>query len=500
MSIQTEKPTESIDEAIGRLSKLSAIEYETVRENEAKKLNIRVSKLDDFINAEKTSNQPQEDNKSGKAIVFNDCPQWDSEIIGSGALDEALSGINRHMHINPHYAVVSVLWAAHTHVYEAFSHTPRMLITAPEPACGKTVLLFHMVGNLCNKPMPVDAMSVAVFCRLAEGHQCTFLIDEGDVFLNQDSDLVSGFNNGYEAHGNMMKCVGGNDDFEVRAYSTHAPVALAGISLDKKLPKATLSRCHLIVLEKACNEVAENDEWDKEAHQPALLKTRKKIARWTHDNEKNFKSCKPTYPKKNFKNRTKNIWTPLFKIAHIAGGDWPKKAMDAYHFMSKIHEPTKSERFLIDIKVVMPKTGDIHTENLIMLLCCMDDSRYLDFNWKAFEDEKKKIQPKQLSAFLARYGLKPKNVTVRSIQKKGYDGDQLRALLDRYTLVPAEMEILPVHPSDCPPDKGCSENSSVRTNSNRTDVKPLKPLSDEQSDGWTDKSPYLEDETRDLKL
>ena len=419
---------ETQEDAIQRLSKLSPLEYESVRKEEAKKLDFRPNILDKFVKEARP--QDEEKEVGGREVIFNDCEVFDGDVVGHEVLNEMLNHITRHMHINLHDAVISALWSAHTHIYSKFNHTPRLIISAPEPECGKTVLLFHMIGNFSNKVLPTDNLSPAVFFRLAEKYEPTFLIDEGDVFINQDSDLIAGFNNGFEPHGGVYRCVG--DDHEVRKFPTFAPLALAGIQLEKKLPPATRSRAFIIHLERVGNEIADADSWDKDIHRNGLLNTRKKLAKWMHDKQLNIAALKPELPK-GLKNRSKDKWTPLFSIAQVAGGEWPAKVLDAYNKSIHSHEPTKSEQFLIDVKSVLPKTGNIHTETLIEKLCVMEDSKYKEYNFKAFEDGKKKIQPNQISNFFKKYKVERTNVRVHGSLKKGYRRKVLDKIIERYT-------------------------------------------------------------------
>ncbi|MCU7837068.1 MAG: DUF3631 domain-containing protein [gamma proteobacterium symbiont of Taylorina sp.] len=495
-----EEVKETPEKSIQGLAELSPIEYESVRKDKAKELGFRPNELDKFVNDARP--EIEDDNSiGGREVAFNDCKMFDGEVIGCEVLDETLNHITRHMHINLHDAVISVLWSAHTHIYSKFNHTPRLIISAPEPECGKTVLLFHMVGNFSNKVLPTDNLSPAVFFRLAEKYEPTFLIDEGDVFINQDSDLIAGFNNGFEPHGGVYRCVG--DDHEVRKFPTFAPLALAGIQLEKKLPPATRSRAFIIHLERVGDEINDNDSWDKDIHRNGLLNTRKKLARWMHDNSRSIATLKPALSK-GLKNRSKDKWTPLFSIAQIAGGEWPAKVLDAYNNSIHAHEPTKSEQFLIDIKSVMPVTGDIHTEILIERLCDMEDSKYKTYNFKALEHDKKKIQSIQISKILSKYKIKPKNVTVLGSQKKGYSSDALQKVFNRY--IPKQsvqyeennntspnMEYLPVQPSDFNDSNGYSDILPVHTEINRTDKNSLEVKLSKESDGWTGKTSVSED-------
>ncbi len=457
-----EAPEETPQEVIARLSKLSPIDYEAVREEEAKRLNFRTSILDQEVKKAQPKREDDE-SKGGQKVKFKNCEMFDGEVVGHEVLTEALDHVTRHMHISPHDAVISVLWSAHTHIYSDFSHTPRLIISAPEPECGKTVLLFHMVGNFSNKILATDNLSPAVYFRLAEKHKPTFLIDEGDVFLNQDSNLISGFNNGFEPQGCAYRCVG--DDHDVRKFPTFTPLALAGIQLEKKLPPSIISRSFIIHLERVGNEIADGDAWDRDIHRNGLLDTRKKLARWMHDNKLNIANLKPVLPQ-SLKNRSKDKWSPFFAIAQVAGGEWSKKVLDAYNNSICSHEPTKSEQFLIDVKSVLPETGNIHTETLIEKLCNMEDSKYKEYNFKAFENEKKKIQPTQISSFLKKYKVERTNVRVCGSLKKGYRRKDLDKVIERYiknftlTDITPEIGVTREQVND---SKGCSDISGVTT-------------------------------------
>jgi len=56
---------------------------------------------------------------------------------------------------------------------------------------------------------------------------------------------------------------------------------------------------------------------------------RRKLARWAADNLDALKRCDPTLPETAF-NRLADNWRPLFTIAEVVGGDWPKRCVDAY--------------------------------------------------------------------------------------------------------------------------------------------------------------------------
>lgn len=164
---------ETPDLAVLRLAQLSPLAYDQVREREAEALGVRVSTLDKEVAKQRTDGK---DNPQGRAIELYEPEPWPEPVDGAVVLDEARQAIRRYVVLTDEQAITCALWAAHTHVYDLFGHTPRLAITAPHPECAKSLLGAHVVGGLVPRPHPVDLMKPAPFFRLAEDHKPTFLI------------------------------------------------------------------------------------------------------------------------------------------------------------------------------------------------------------------------------------------------------------------------------------------------------------------------------------
>ncbi len=430
MSVETGKPP--IEEVIAALATLPRLKYEQVREEKAKELNIRVTILDEEVAALRPDAETGE--TPGRVVEFPDRVEYEGEVIGCDVLEEALTHITRHMHMDFSEAVTCALWAAHTYVFNGFSHTPRLLITAPDAACGKTVLLHHLIGNLSNRPLCTEDVSPAVYFRVAEEYQPTFLIDEADAWLKQDAQFFSSFNSGFEPGGMVMRCVTVNNEITVRGFRTFAPTALAGIEVDKKVKASQITRSMVITLERASEgDIALEDIWDREEHEAAVLITASKLAKWTRSHAVEIKAAKPDTPL-NLRDRDKDKWRPLLKIAEVAGGRWPELAIRAFYASVERLEPTKNEQFLLDIRDAIRSDSKIFTETLIDRMCSLDDSPYLDYNFKKLFAAEKRIQPQQLSNRLRKYHVKPKLVRMSSDKNplRGYDCDELRKVINKY--------------------------------------------------------------------
>ena len=379
---------------------------------------------DDYLDKE-TTPEPKNtgstnESKSGHEIDLYEPTPWPEAVNGADVLDEAANLLKRHMVMTDADIYACVLWAAHTYLFKLFPHTPRLLITAPDAECGKTLLMTHMVGNLITKPQPVELMSPAPFFRLAEKYQPTFLIDEADIFFRSDSDLPAAINGGFESHGRIPRCVG--KDHDVRFFSTHCPVAMAGINIEKKIPSSTLSRCIVISLDRAIgDEIPHDDIYSQASHKNALLAVGKKLARWANDNEDRIAKLKPELPD-GVRNRTADKWSPLFSIAQAAGGRWPECVITALSGQADLSEPTKAQILLSDIHDIMKLNFDrkIPTVDLIEQLCRLEDSPWKEYNFKDFDREKRRISTRQLSKLLKLYKISSKSIRIGMTTSKGF--------------------------------------------------------------------------------
>ena len=136
----TAEVIQSPEQTIAYLAQLSEIEYEQLREGEAKRLKFRIRVLDNLVADARAKN---------KSIMTSEQP-YAVAVDGGPLLDEIAEMINKHM-ILPKGALPAItLWVVLTYVFNAFKICPKLAIISPEKRCGKSTLL-DLLGGLSHK-------------------------------------------------------------------------------------------------------------------------------------------------------------------------------------------------------------------------------------------------------------------------------------------------------------------------------------------------------------
>jgi hypothetical protein len=221
------------------------------------------------------------------------------------------------------------LWIVHTWLAEETYTTPRLLIDSPVPGSGKTTLLDHL-NKLCKSPVQMASVSsAALLARITADGTRTLLIDEADRSLDPkrpgSGDLIAILNSGYKKGGSRPVNVPGKggDGWEMREMPTYSPVAIAGNT--PLLPDDTRSRCIVVRLMPDLAGNAEESDWewleidaqDLQDHiQEAVEPIREAV-----------RMSRPQLPT-GCKNRHRERWKPLAKVASVAGDRWVTKCVE----------------------------------------------------------------------------------------------------------------------------------------------------------------------------
>jgi putative DNA primase/helicase len=242
-------------------------------------------------------------------------------------LEEVITDCKRHvwMKLSEYRAVTLMLMMSY--LSDVVEILPILLITSPEPECGKSTLA-EWFSNLSNKPIDCSNISSAAVYRVIQDRCPTLVLDEMDKFLDADEVLRSVFNSGHKRKfAYVIRMTGKNLDVPAK-FSTWCPKLLAMIKLP---PRTIISRSVHVRLTRKGGDVKTKKLRAKHYDESHLL--RRKLARFA--NQIRHKVREFRIPEDaGMINRASDNWEPLLGIAQQISQDCYSKALDSAKKMS----------------------------------------------------------------------------------------------------------------------------------------------------------------------
>jgi len=405
-----------INNTVNRLAALPPIEYDKVREEEAKVIGIRVSTLDKEVEAER---KLLEEEGADQNSIVSDVDQWPEVIQGDQLLSE-LESIYRQYTILPDgAAVVLSLWTLGTYCFDAFRIYPMINLSSPEKRCGKSTVM-ALLKALTNKSLLASNISPAAIYRITELCKPTLLIDEADTFLKDNDELRGVVNSGHSKDtAFVIKCDG--DQNVPKKFSTWTPKALAMIGelpdtikdrsivvpMRRKLPGETILKIPLNASDQFMN-------------------VRRKCKRWATDNFEQLAKHVPTMPSRS-NDREIDNWTPLFTIAGVCG--WEQGVLDSMVSISPKDEDDSIKVVLLkDIKEIFGNrlVDSMYSEDLVNALVELNDRPWAE--WR----RGKQLTTNSLARLLKPFKIRPKQIKRHTTNKNGYEFSAFKETFKRY--------------------------------------------------------------------
>ena len=413
------------DEEIVRLATLSLGEYERCRNKVAKEMGVRTSFLDMVVESQRT---PVEKEEASEHFL----PEWDIPLHAAPVnpreiAEEILTLFSQFIVADKKQLEVMVMWCIATWFIEQTTVATRIIFTAPDKGCGKTVALTTM-GLLCKKQLQAANISPSSFFRLVEQENPTIMLDEADTLSNNNKDMFRLLNAGHtKASATIIISEEVNGKRQPTAFRCFAFAALAGIKLEKKLPGPLLSRSIKIILRK--KKPTEQVKKLRRASKERFKVLQSKLARLAQDCGEKFRKLEPDLGK--LDNRDEDNWEPLLAVAELCGGDWPKNIMKTAVELSENADAESIEvKLLRDIRTVFKsrKTSRLATNALLADLCRLEEAP-----WSTFR-RGEAMNPKQLAYRLEAFGIRStqlgKNGTSKNL--RGYKLTNFQDAFDRY--------------------------------------------------------------------
>ena len=173
----TTTPETPKEATIARLAALSLLEYEAVRNEQAKLLGWRTHILDAEVS--KVQNVD--------AVKVTDLPfaivePYPEAIDPAQLFNDISNTIHKYIVLDPEQADAAALWIAQSWFIDYIEIAPLAIINTPEKACGKTQML-TMIGYMVKRALPASNASSSALFRAVEKWHPTMLIDEADTFF-----------------------------------------------------------------------------------------------------------------------------------------------------------------------------------------------------------------------------------------------------------------------------------------------------------------------------
>ena len=423
------------NEVIASLALLSPMDYDRGRKEQAKLLGIQVKTLDSLVKAARNNASESVD-----SIPFADIDPYDKPIVPAELLDEIVSAIRTYIVLEIEQAYAIALWICFTFFVDDCEIAPLLLVNAPEKACGKSQLL-DFVSRLSYKPLSASNCSTSALFRACELYGPTLFIDEADTFIRENNEIKGLINAGHTRTNAFVIRVTG-ENHEPKMFKVWGAKAFAGISLEKHLPEATMSRGIIIQLRRKLPH--ESVSRLRHAEKDLFTTLTAKLARFSEDYSQEVRAARMLLPDA-LSDRDQDNWEPLLSIAYCAGEEWYKRGVAAALKLSNSGEKSVSiaNQLLNDIQQVFATKNVIRISTAGLISALIEDQ---EMPWATY-NRGKPLSPSQLAKQLRPYNISSKTVRFgHSNTLKGYDLDQFTDAFARY-LAPTE---LPSQGNDVP--------------------------------------------------
>ena len=419
---QAHEPPPDLEAAVAALAKLKPLEYERVRESEAKRLGVRVGALDKEAARARGDAEPDAPG-SGRVLALEDPEPWPEAVDGAALLDDLADVFPKFLVLSEGAAEALALWTLHTHAHDAARISPILAVTSPQKRCGKTKTL-DVLGPLVRRPLPASNITAAALFRATEVFRPTLLIDEADTFLEDADELRGILNSGHSRSAAfVIRTVG--DDHEPRIFTTWAPKAIAKIG---KLSGTLADRA--IPIRMARKLPADRVERLTEAEVDRLRDFARRAARWVADQFVDLRDADPPTPA-GLHDRAADNWRPLLAIADVAGGGWPVRARVAIARLADDDDGDEAAPVLLlgDLRDLFDarRVDRLPSAEIAEALGKLEERPWPE--WK----NGKPITQRQVAALLRPFRIVPNNIRLPDGKTpKGYHRDQFADAWRRY--------------------------------------------------------------------
>jgi Protein of unknown function (DUF3631) len=325
-----------------------------------------------------------------------------------------------------HAYVAVVLWAATTHVLNAFDYAARLVARSAEKRSGKS-RLGEVLAALVHDPLRTVNASVAyIFRSLDKELPPTILLDEADAIFGtklkaeQNEDLRGLLNAGHQRGLTYGRTVG--PMHTPTEFPTFSMAFIAGIG---RMPDTIEDRAVVLRMRRRKHDEPVSP-FRQRRDNPPLFALRDRLADWAVTAHLELDGAEPKMPA-GVEDRAADTWEPLLAVADLIGGEWPKRARTACVAMVSDSDEDEAE-----MSLGMHLLGDIKEtfENLTISfmksdVLCHELCQITDGPWRDLD-----LNPSKLGRRLSEYGIKSGRNTTGN--ERGYRREDFLDSWSRY--------------------------------------------------------------------
>lgn len=471
---------------ITRLAGLDAAAYETERKDAASRLGFRAAVLDDEVKRARPR-KADTDDEGDQPEAIETVEAWPDPVDGASLAEEIRDRLNTHVIFgSSHDADATTLWIFGSFLMDTWRLWPRLLVTSPTKACGKSTLL-EVIDAMAHRGLITSNASAAVIFRAIEAWGPTLLLDEADTWLRQNEEAAGILNSGHTRRTARVLRVQEVDGEHVPvAFSTWCPMVIAGIGAQRD---TLMSRSIIISLRrKLPSETTAKPPVELHAQ---LLRIRRQIARWTADNAVRLGAMEIEPPACG-DDRLQDNFTPLTRIAAALGGPWPDRIATAY-IASAQAEDEDSEpagiMMLRDLAELFASRGAdrMSSSEIVGDLIVMEERPWSE--WR----HGKPLTAQTVAKLMKPFSVKTRALKLRGSMARVYLRADVEAAAARYASQPATLQ--PVNENN-----GLEDKQPATLDAKVADLKPNNPLKTNEGCRVADLEPDAGGYTHDADL
>ena len=372
-----------------------------------------------------------------------------------------------HIKAGEHDYTALVLWTFLTYCYDDFDILAKLLINSPQKRCGKTTLLM-LLEALVLRGLTSSGVSGASIYRVVDQFQPCMLLDEADTYMKQDEYIRGIVNAGHTRRLAFVSRMDG-EPMKFTRFSTWSPMAIAGIG---KQADTIMDRSVIVSMRRKMPGETVGKMGLKFYEQHRIL--RMQLLRWVEDHSKALRAADPAMPRSNNDRATDN-WQPLFCIAEVLGGDWPKKTAAAFRAaVAQGDDDDTAILLLQDIYSIFEKSGAdrMHSAEIVRKLIEMEDRPWPEYR-RGFP-----LTPTSMAKVLAPFGIRPLQMKLGGNNRHGYMHASFQDIFRRYlpevvTLAPP---VLPAKPLPKRGKPALARDTAVAEDDKKTPTNETEPL------------------------